>query len=188
MRLVTLTVRDSGDARADREAIVRAWVRMRAWLQRRVGARPYILAWEVTTGTTGLPHVHAHVVTVWPRIPVRELAAEWVRATGGRAEEQGFDLRTRTVERASRYAAKYATKGVNAQDVSRETFCAWVRATHAKRAFTTSRHLLTRVDPAGPPCCASDGAVWGGSQVRKGPPERESLPTGHVSRETRPPP
>jgi hypothetical protein len=188
VRLLTLTVRTTGDATRDRETIRAAWVRFRAWLQLRHGARPFVLCWEVTDGATG-PHVHAHVVTVWPFLDVRGAAAAWVRATEGAAEGQGFDMRTSTAEGAAKYAAKYAAKGCHPSAVSRETWAAWTMATAGKRSYTTSRGLLALVDTRSrPPCCTTEGG-WGGAQLHRGPPTDPSavLPTGPpatVSRET----
>lgn len=192
--LLTLTVRDSGDAVRDRETITQGWKRLRAWLAKRGLRRiPFVLAWEVTDGTAGVPHVHAHAAVVWPYVPTRELGAAWVRATEGAAEMQGADLEPMSPAKASDYAAKYATKGCDPATVSRETWVAWVRASATKRSFTTSRGLTTREDLKNrPPCCAEQQAEWGGAQVRKGPiPEDagSSLPTGPpVSRETAPGP
>jgi len=187
--LLTLTIRDSGDAVRDRETISQGWRRLRAWLAKRGLRRiPFVLAWEVTDGANG-PHVHAHAAVVWPYVPIRELGAAWVRATEGAAEAQGVDLRAMSPAKASDYAAKYATKGCDPQHVSRETWAAWVRASATRRSFTTSRGLTTREDLRNrPPCCAEQAAEWGGAQIRRGPIPDDAgsaLPTGPpVSRET----
>lgn len=184
-RLVTLTVRDSGDAERDRRTITDAWRRFRAWLQRRQGAAPFVLCWEVTDGQAGVPHVHAHAVVVWPWLPVKEAAEEWVRATRGAAKENGFDLKNTTVEKGASYAAKYATKGCDASSVSRETWEAWTKASATRRSYTTSRGLLTEEPVSCPPCCGTEGR-WGGAELRDGAaPDLTQLPTGPpVSRET----
>jgi len=188
--LLTLTIRNTGDAVRDRETITQGWKRLRAWLAKRGLRRvPFVLAWEVTDGTAGVPHVHAHAAVVWPYIPTRELGAAWVRATEGAAEMQGADLRPMSPAKASDYAAKYATKGCDPAIVSRETWVAWVRASATKRSWTTSRGLLTRDDAFKnrPPCCATVLGEWGGTEIRRGPiPDAGStLPTGPpVSRET----
>ncbi len=189
--LLTLTIRTSGDAIADRETITLGWKRLRAWLAKR-GLRglPFVLAWEVTDGENGHgAHVHAHAAVVWPWVSVRELAAAWVRATDGAAEAQGLDLNPSSPAKAASYAAKYATKGCDASSVSRETWVAWVKASASRRSFTTSRGLTTDLnDPNRPPCCAQTAGEWGGAEIRRGPmPESgvSTLPTGPpVSRET----
>lgn len=183
-KLVTLTVRDTGDAERDRRTISDAWKRFRAWLHHRQGSAPFVLTWEVTDGKHG-PHVHAHAVIVCPFLPVKVAAAEWVRATRGAAEANGFDLKARSVESAAKYAAKYATKGCDAGKVSAATWSAWTRASAGRRSYTTSRGLLLEEPETVTPCCGTEGR-WGAAELRKGPaPERQLVPTGPpVSRET----
>lgn len=188
--LLTLTVRTTGDAIADRETITRGWVRLRAHLAK-LGLRrlPFVLAWEVTDGDGSGAHVHAHAAVVWPYVHLGELAAAWVRATDGAAEAQGLDLKPSSPAKSASYAAKYATKGCDPASVSRETWLAWVQASATRRSFTTSRGLTTDLnDPNRPPCCAQSSGEWGGAEIRRGPaPESgvSSLPTGPpVSRET----
>jgi hypothetical protein len=192
--LLTLTVSDSGNATRDRETITLGWKRLRAWLAKRGLRRlPFVLAWEVTDGTQGIPHVHAHAAVVWPWVNLGELAAAWVRATEGAAEAQGLDLKPSSPSKAASYAAKYATKGCDPSSVSRETWVSWVQASATRRSFTTSRGLTTQLnDPNRPPCCAKSSGEWGGAEIRRGPmPETgvSALPTGPpVSRETSEPP
>lgn len=188
-KLITLTVRDTGDADRDRRTISDAWRRFRAWIQHRQGACPFVLTWEVTDGAHGIPHVHAHVVVIWPWVAVQVAAAEWVRATRGAAAANGFDMKARSTHAAAKYAAKYATKGCDASTVSRETWAAWTRASAGRRSYTTSRGLLLDEPPTVTPCCGSEGR-WGAAELRKGPaPERQLVPTGPpVSRETGPGP
>lgn len=170
VRLITLTVRHSGDATRDRDTITKGWARLRAWMHHRIGARPYVLTWEVTDGDDSA-HVHAHAVVVWPWVDVQDLAAAWVDATKGAADPQGFDMKSSTSADASRYAAKYATKGCDPRSVSRDTWVAWVKASASRRSYTTSRGLLADVEPSRPPCCEDDGE-WGAAELRKGPPPR----------------
>jgi len=188
--LLTLTIRDTGDAVADRETITRGWVRLRAYLSK-LGLRklPFVLAWEVTDGGGCVPHVHAHASVVWPWVHLGELARAWVRATDGAAELQGLDLKPSSPAQSASYAAKYATKGCDPGSVSRETWVAWVRASATRRSYTTSRGLTSQLnDPNRPPCCAQTAGEWGGAQVQRGPmPESgvSVLATGPpVSRET----
>lgn len=169
--LVTLTVRDTGDLRADRKAISEGWVRLRAWLHRRIGARPFLLCWEVTDGEQGQGHVHAHVVAVWPWVDIHELSSEWEAATEGRAEPQGLDMLPVPLERGVSYVATYATKGAHLRSVSDRTWTEWQRASWRARSYTASRGLLTATDtPSAPSCCASDGGWWAEVGTRRGPP------------------
>ena len=167
VRLLTLSVRHTGDLKRDREVITKAWVRFRAWIQKRQGSRPFVLTWEVTDGVQGA-HVHAHVVMVGPFLPVQEAAREWVLATREGAEAQGFDMKVSTSERAASYAAKYATKGCDPRSVSRDTWLDWFQASAGKRSYSASRGLFAPVDVvASPPCCRESGAQWGGVAIVK---------------------
>ena len=167
VRLITLSVRHSGDVKKDRDTITKAWQRWRAWVQKRQGACPFVLTWEITDGS-GDGHVHAHVVMVGPFLPVIEAAEEWARATRGAAEMQGFDMRVSTSARAASYAAKYATKGCDPRAVSRETWLAWFKASAGKRSYSASRGLFVPVDAvSSPPCCRESGARYGGVAIKK---------------------
>lgn len=184
--MLTLTVRDSGDLRVDRDRIKGGWVRLRAWLQRRIGARPFLLVWEVTDGEHGRGHVHAHVVAVWPWVDVHELASEWEAATDGAAEPQGVDMLPVPLERGVSYVASYATKGASLRSVSDRTWCEWQKASWRARSYTASRGLLTSVDqPSAPSCCASTGGWWAEVGTRRGPPPEKR---GEIVDSEKPPP
>lgn len=179
VRLITLSVSHSGDLKKDRDIITKAWQRWRAWVQKRQGACPFVLTWEVTDGR-GDGHVHAHVVMVGPFLPVKEAAHEWARATGGAAEMQGFDMRVSTSAKAASYAAKYATKGCDPRAVSRETWLAFFRASWGKRSYSASRGLFAPVDSkSSPPCCRESGAQWGGVEIRRLTREADFVHDGH---------
>lgn len=179
VRLITLSVSHSGDLKKDRDIITKAWQRWRAWVQKRQGACPFVLTWEVTDGR-GDGHVHAHVVMVGPFLPVKEAAHEWARATGGAAEMQGFDMRVSTSTKAASYAAKYATKGCDPRSVSRETWLAFFRASWGKRSYSASRGLFLAVDSKStPPCCRESGAEWGGVEIKRLTPRGDSLHPRH---------
>lgn len=184
--LITLTVRDSGDLRADRNAISQGWRRLRAWLQKRVGSRPFMLVWEVTDGAEGRGHVHAHVVAVWPWVDVHELASEWEAATDGRAEPQGVDMQPIPLEQGVGYAASYATKGAPLSSVSDRTWVEWQKASWRARSYATSRGLLTSTDVESvPSCCAESGGWWAEVGTFRGPVPEKPGET-RVSRETEP--
>ena len=164
--MLTLTVRHSGSPADDRAVIVRGWARLRAWLAARgTPLRAYAGAWEVAD-RGGAAHVHLHVVALAPWVPVRELAAEWVRATDGAAEAQGLDLSPCSIERGATYAAKYAAKGADPRRISRETWLAWVQLSRGKRSFCSSRGLTRARESSRPPCCAARGAIWGAIGTR----------------------
>jgi len=165
LRMLTLTVRHSGDPALDRDRIALGWIRLRAWLQKRFGYAPtFCLAWEMTSGRDGGDgHVHAHVVTWWPWLDWSALAKEWSAATDGHGcnidtgarSARALEARrhSRPAEQAAYYASKYASK-----DELRELFAdvdklaAWYRATRGRRLHSTSRGFWLD-EPARTPCC-----------------------------------
>lgn len=95
--------------------------------------------WEVADKSHDSGHPHLHVCVVLPWIDVRAMAAAWVRATDGKAEAQGLDLRTVPTKHAARYVAAYVTASTLDDDISPEVSAAWVRTTYARRLVQTSR-------------------------------------------------
>lgn len=88
--LVTLTVRHSGDPALDRQRITDGWVKLRKWVNRRIGLTygpaerasfDYAMVWEVTRGEDGRGHVHAHAVVLWPFLDWSLVRKAWLRAT-----------------------------------------------------------------------------------------------------------
>lgn len=159
--LVTLTCRHSGSIAADRHTIRKGWERLRAWLYQRDGcALPFVMVWELTPGTDGLGHIHAHVVAVWPWRDLRALDAEWQRATHGHGmtvDVSGSGKLRRgghAPQHAASYAASYVGKGGIDRDCSAELHSEWLRI-HANgaRAYTSSKALLTAIPPESSPCC-----------------------------------
>lgn len=159
--LLTLTVRHSGSVAADRYTIRKGWERLRAWLYQRDGrALPFVLVWELTPGTDELGHVHAHVVAVWPWRDLRELDAEWQRATRGAGttvDVSGVGKLRRgghAPQHAASYAASYVGKGGIDANCSDTLHAEWLRM-HANgaRAYTSSRGVLTAIPPESSPCC-----------------------------------
>lgn len=155
--LVTLTVRHSGSLAADRHTITRGWQRLRSWLWHVDDGRalPYVLAWELTPGSDGLGHVHAHVAAVWPFRDLRALDAEWQRATGGHGltvDVKGGGTRTRKAGAvaAARYVSTYINKGGADDSTPLPMRAEWLRLARTHRAYTASRGLLPERAPA--PC------------------------------------
>jgi hypothetical protein len=138
LALLTLTLRHSGDARADRALLSLAWHRWRAWYRDKYGENlPYAWAPEYTPGRDGKGHVHMHVTTVLPWRNFDELRDAWKRATGAQGERIHVSVKTRGVRDAAKYLAKYATKGVKGLNVPHAA--AWLRAQHGMRACSTSK-------------------------------------------------
>lgn len=139
LRLLTLTATTQATVEETRAVIAKAWPRWRRWLWDEIGyAPPFAATWEITDGPAGA-HPHLHVCIVLPFISLPAAAAAWSRATGGRAEAQGLDLRTVNSRKAARYVAAYVTASTLDESLSVETAAAWVRATYAKRLVTASR-------------------------------------------------
>lgn len=117
-----LSVRHSGDVAADRKRVVEAWRRLRSWLWKRIGARPFFLAHEVTPGRDELGHVHAHVLTLWPTVRRAgsmdwgAVSAQWRRATGDAGALIHIAKIRKGVKGAASYFAKYVSKGVQVGD------------------------------------------------------------------------
>lgn len=158
LQLLTLTVRSTGDVERDRETIAAAWPRLRAWWHRRIGAPAYALTYEVTPGTKGQGHAHAHLAILLPYLDVCAVDQEWRKLVG---EGGHVDLATRRAKRGAgraascaRYIAKYASKGSAIGALPDDVAAAWIRATHARRQVNASRGLYDGVDVRGvSPCC-----------------------------------
>lgn len=180
LQLLTLTVRSSGDVEADRARIAAAWPRLRAWWHRRVGAPAYALTYEVTAGTEGQGHAHAHLAILLPYLDVRAVSAEWnTLVDGGHVDLAA--KRAGSAASCARYVAKYASKGSSVAGLPVAVGAAWIRATHGKRQVCCSRGLFRDVDaPGKSPCCGEslhfleyrrDGSTCGAGAPREGPPE-----------------
>jgi hypothetical protein len=155
LALLTLTLRHSGDAVADRELLSLAWHRWRAWYREKYGeSLPYAWAPEYTPGRDDLGHVHMHVTTVLPWRDFDELRAAWRRATGAQGERIHVSVKTRGVRDAARYLAKYATKGVKGLNVRHAA--AWLRAQYGKRSMSKSRNF----DAPDPPSKHGPWSDW----------------------------
>src|SRR5262249_40933305 len=157
--LITLTVRHSGDVRADRRAIQAEWPRFRAWLHHRAGAPPYFFAWECTNGEDGKGHVHAHIVTIWPWVDWDDAISEWKNLTRGRGSihfstKNPKSKRHYSVQDAAHYCAKYATKG--SSRLMAPIGAAWHASSWSTRRYTTSLRFLEPLRHK-TACC---GASW----------------------------
>jgi hypothetical protein len=140
LRLVTLTVRHTGDVAADRLQLGDSFRRWYQAMHKWVGRHHYALVYEVTPGTDGKGHVHAHVAILWPRwIDYGRVRTLWLRASQGASERidiQGVGCNSR---RASRYIGKYLSKG--SEQLAPELAGRTIAAFYARRAITASRRF-----------------------------------------------
>lgn len=194
-QLVTLSVSSlepDGSPRSEadqRRAIVQEGIpRLRAWVQKYTKRSwPFVWVQEGTSGNVeGTGHVHVHVAWLLPFIPVKTMAAEWVRATDGKADLSGFDLATRAVggadrmdcggsaKDAARYIAKYASKGIDLQGEGAARY--WV-ATYGKRRISTSRGFWVLDAPLRCPQC-QEGLYYQGVCETPAPDDSSIQKTG----------
>lgn len=149
--LITLTVRHTGDLAADRKAISKGWKRWRAWWHDRYGwAFTFAFVWEVTLGTAGDGHVHAHVVAWLPKWwSWQKGQAAWCRATGGNID---FQVRGNgeTVGQSVQYLVKYLAKGAALEGLTPALAAAWWAASYNKRAVSVSLHFWSSDETESP--------------------------------------
>ena len=145
--LTTLTVRHSGDPRADMARLTLAWKRWRSWLHSRVGVCAFVRVTEVTPGRDELGHVHQHVVLVAPFFDWKEANRAWVRATEGASNH--LDFLKVSSRHAAQYAAKYSSKGIGYVSLfTPELAASSMDALYARRMVTASQGFWIRRDCA----------------------------------------
>lgn len=116
-RLLRLSTKHSGDIEADRAEIQRGWQLLRQSLTKRIGRFPYVMTWEVTAGSDGLGHVHAHVIALWPFVDWSWVARRWRESCPG-SNHIRIETAKKDAKGAAVYAAKYASKGVDVESFS----------------------------------------------------------------------
>jgi hypothetical protein len=115
IRLLTLTTRHSGDLQADRRHLELGWRALYKAMHKIWGRFPYVGVWEVTPGTDGLGHVHAHVAVIWgyrDYAEVRELFAAGCDRAHLDIRPPRKDGKPSTGNGAAKYLGKYMSKGV----------------------------------------------------------------------------
>lgn len=156
--LITLTGPHSGDLEVDRERMGRAARSLLKIATRYGWWRVYALTWEVTPGSLGDGHLHAHLAVVSSWVPYDELRIEWARAMPGaiqpdvQAPRSGAD----GAACAAAYVAKYVTKGVQPGEMSGAKAGEMLIAFRGKRKITTSRNFWVRRHPS----CACCGRAY----------------------------
>ena len=162
LRLVTLTVRHSGDVDKDRRALADGWrafyKSLRDFLAECEGERwrrmPYVASWEVTPGADGRGHVHLHLVVIWPRfVPYGKVRTLWLRACP-QSERIHIAGGSNAPDKAANYLAKYISKGVEVGGFSEELQASVLASFYNAHLVLTSRGFWL------PKVCACCGAVW----------------------------
>jgi len=138
--LITLTIPHSGSIITDREALGAAWRHLTKIATARQWWGAYALTYEVTPGTDGRGHVHAHVAAVSSWIPYEELHVEWRRVSGAMILDVSAPRSTRH-GCAADYLAKYVTKGVDPTVFTGGKAGEILVAMRGKRKVTTSRYF-----------------------------------------------
>ncbi len=140
-KLVTLTVRHSGDLQADRARIVRAWKRWRQWLWKAIGKFHFAMTWELTAGRDSRGHLHAHVSALLPWFDFSAARSEWKRAIGDEDAVIHFERARKGGGGAAHYLAKYASKGVELDEMPPNLAANAIAANYGQRLINTSQHF-----------------------------------------------
>lgn len=143
--LLTLTLRHSGCIGTDRENLARGWRALYKALHRRRLVRrfAYVGVWEVTPGTDGLGHVHAHVAVFWPWIDWGYVREMWLKAC---PESERItmvanrkDGKKSSPKSVAKYLSKYIAKGTETCDFTPQLRADVLVATYQTRWIFTSR-------------------------------------------------
>lgn len=155
--LLTLTLRHTGDLKADRAALADGWRRFYKALHRRWGRFPYVGVWEVTPGEDGLGHIHAHVAALWPWRDWGLCRELWTAACPSSTRitfvARRRDGRESDPKSVSKYLGKYLSKGLQADGFTPQLNARVVAGTYNTRWLFASRGLWQPFQP----CCRACG-------------------------------
>jgi hypothetical protein len=106
LKMVTLTIPNSPDARESARILIRSYrrLRQRAWYKRRVTGGVHVI--EVT-GSPGDWHVHLHAIVLSYFLPYEQLLSIWRNVSPGR----GVYVQRIPRNSALSYLTKYVSKG-----------------------------------------------------------------------------
>lgn len=148
--LITLTLRDTGDVKADRANLAAGWERFRKRYHRAYGACEFVAVHEMTAGRKGIGHPHMHVVAIWPYRCWKMLARWWRQACPQSAR---INLKASySVRGAAKYISKYVAKGMQTQSWTPQLRARTLAAYYNTRWFSTSEGFFIRT-PVTCPCC-----------------------------------
>lgn len=105
-----------------------------------MGQFPFALIWEVTAGSDGRGHLHAHVAALWRWIDFSEVRGEWLRANPN-STRISIKSAKKGARGAASYIAKYATKGVEVEEMPPILAANALRANYNQRLVTTSQRF-----------------------------------------------
>lgn len=153
-RMITLTVRHSGDLARDRAELVRGWQALRKRFHAWWGyAVPFCMVWETTPGRDGLGHEHAHIIVIggpswWPYAGIQRI---WRNACP-RSELLDIKVASRSKDQAKAaagYLCKYATKGAELEGAlwSDELVAQVIAAHYNQRWISTSHRFWSPPEP-----------------------------------------
>jgi hypothetical protein len=157
--MMTIGVRHTGDVGDDRRELVASWERFRKRYHKRWGAFVFIGMHEVTAGSDGLGHPHAHVLCIWPRSCAgtgdegdwSEVRKMWL-ASSPTSRHVHFKAMGNARD-AAFYVSKYASKGVDVADFSPRFRAEVLAGTYNTRWMFTSARVWERFQP----CCKTCG-------------------------------
>jgi len=171
--LATLTIEHSGDVERDRRDLAAGWRAFYLAIRRRYGTFAYVGVWEVTPGTDGLGHIHAHVAMVWPWRDWSECAALWTQSCprstridfrGARRDGKPSDPKS-----VANYLGKYLAKGMEAEGFTPELRANVVAGTYNTRWVFSSRRFW---QPFVPKCQACQQRIIAAQYRFRGQPYR----------------
>ena len=157
--MVTIGLPHDPDVGRVRKELAASWRRFRQANHRRWGEFFYVGTHELTAGTDGLGHPHAHVVCLWPigrpddgsqgdwKLQ-REL---WLQAAPT-STRVNFEA-SKAPHKAARYISKYVSKGVQTQDFTPELRARVLAGTYNTRWIFSSVGAWVKFQP----CCKRCG-------------------------------
>jgi hypothetical protein len=151
--MVTIGMPHADDVGAVRKELMASWRRYYKANHRRWGGFFYVGTHEITVGTDGLGHPHAHVVCLWPRGgPGDGTQGDWElqcklwREAAPTSTRISFRA-SKNAAKAATYLSKYVSKGVQTSDFTPELRAKVLAGTYNTRWLFTSRKAWVFFEP-----------------------------------------
>lgn len=157
--MVTIGLPHCPDVGETRRELMRAWRAYYLANNRRWGRFVYIGTHEITPGSDGLGHPHAHVVCLWPvGKPGDGTQGDWELQRKLWLEAAPTSTRinftaSRHVHKAARYISKYVSKGVQTDEFTPDLRARVLAGTYNTRWMFTSHRVWVPFTP----CCKACG-------------------------------